>query len=235
MIKKHGGKAFVGYPHFVVGILPFVKDDKKWHLTKPEYENTFYVVNEKDSKLIVAYFLCILSQIPVITNKFLKNLKCTEEAVRTKEIKTDDSNSSCDPYDFLAPVIPPELGDFPELKQPFAFKPDDAEDKKQIRFQIPSTYGKDQDLYKKFIRLIGGRVVKNSKQNLKIFKFPNGTDETIYTFSNDGNTIKRVPGELRDINFYDEVVLHWEWVKCMIKTQSFIQPYEYLFPHKSSK
>ncbi|KAL7719907.1 hypothetical protein QTN25_003025 [Entamoeba marina] len=241
VIKKLGGKAFKEYPYFLDGTLPTFENDGEWHLTEyePQYENTFYVVDENDSRLIVSYLLCIFSQIPIITSKFLTNLKYTE-AVRTKEIKTDDSDSSYGPYDFLAPVIPPELGDFPELKQPFAFKPDNADFKKQIRFQIPSAYGEDQDLYKKFIRLIGGRVVDRPISNTLHFDIRDGIDHTIYTFGNESDTNKQLfkrlsLGEEKIDDRLEDTNMGWEWVKLMIKKQCFIQPHEYFFPHKSPK
>ncbi|KAL7720436.1 hypothetical protein QTN25_002469 [Entamoeba marina] len=200
-----GGKALSGYPPFLDGVLPTFENDEKRHLTEPQYKNTFYVVDEKDSKLIVAYFLCIFLQIPVITNKFLKELK----------------------------IIPPELGVYPELKQPFAFKPH-VEFENQIRFQIPSAY-KDQDLYKKFIHLIGGIVVDNSIQNRYAFTSSNGIDKTIYTFVNEGDTNKRLFGELsiEKVCGDGDVTITWEWVKCMVIKQCYIKPYEYFFPHRS--
>ncbi|KAL7720996.1 hypothetical protein QTN25_002197 [Entamoeba marina] len=213
VIKVFSGKAFKGYPLFLDGILPTFENDGKWHLTKPQYENTFYVVDKKDSKLIVAYFLCIFSQIPVITNKFLKELKDAE----TKENKTD--NSFCDPFKFLAPVIPPEFGVYPELKQPFVFKPHIVElEKKKF----------------KFIHLIGGRVVDNRIQNSSAFASPDGIDKTIYRFVNEGDTNKRLVGELPKKKVYrlGDVTITWEWVKCMIIKQCYIQPFEYLI-HRS--
>ncbi|KAL7719708.1 hypothetical protein QTN25_002833 [Entamoeba marina] len=138
-IKKFGRRATTGYPPFLDGILLTFENDEERRLTKPEYENTFYVVDEKDSKSIVAHFLCIFSQISVITDKFLKELK----DAGTKDNKTD--NSSRNFLDFLALVIPLELGDFPKLKQFFVFKPHNVEFKNRIRFQILSAY-QDHDL-----------------------------------------------------------------------------------------
>ncbi|KAL7719850.1 FHA domain-containing protein [Entamoeba marina] len=233
VIKKYGGKVITGYPTFPNETLPPFEDDGMWHAADRAKQliNNFLIVEKENEGPTIPYFLCIISQVPVVVSTFLDQIK------RKKKVQ------DISPYDYLAPVIPLCLSKssskhFGELHQPFTFHSAQLEHKKKIRFQVPTLYRDEKPLCDLFIRAIGGRIVDRQLGSSSRPLPGDGSDHTVYSFipvteeSHVGLT-KRRRSSLNtrcSENGEEEVRIYLDWVIEMMKKQHFIFPKEFTNP-----